>query len=90
LTQAAHRLTGTLMFTTPRAAAQTKSQDLTGEIRDRLVCFTRRTRSRQAIGYTCVLAEVSADGQRMTGHSVYYDLEKSDVDSNKVTYVRKA
>ena len=66
ITQAAHRLGGTLTFTTAGAAAQTTTQDLAGEIRNRLVCFTTRTRSRKSIGYTCVLAEVSADGQRMT------------------------
>jgi hypothetical protein len=59
--QAAHRLSGSLTLTFPGAAAQTKSQDLAGEIKDRLVCFTTRTRSRQAVGYTCVLAEISVE-----------------------------
>ncbi len=90
LIQAAHRLSGTLTFTIAGAATQSGSQDLAGEIKDRLVCFTTRGRSRKSVGYTCVLAEVSADGQRMVGHSVYYELDASKVDSGSVTYVRKA
>jgi hypothetical protein len=87
LNQHAHSLRGTLTFSTDGAAPV--AQDLTGEIRDRLVCFTTRTASRKSVGYTCVLAEVTADGKRMIGHSVYYDLDESKVDSHEVTYVRR-
>ena len=51
------RLSGSLTFSAVGAATQTGMQDLTGEIRDRLICFTTRARSRKSVGYTCVLAE---------------------------------
>ncbi len=90
LLQAAHRLHGSLTFASPVAPTQAVAQDLSGEIRDRLVCFTTRARSRKSVGYTCVLAEVSPDGQRMNGHAIFYDLSLSRVDSSAVTYVRRA
>jgi hypothetical protein len=90
ISQAAQRLSGTLTLVAPGAPAQTRVQEMTGTIRDRLVCFTTQVRDRKSVGYTCVLAEMSTDGQKMAGHAVYYDRSTSQVSSQAVVYTRKS
>lgn len=89
ISQSAHRLRGSLTLLPIRAQSAPRTQEITGEIRDRLVCITGRSRSRQRVGFTSVIAEVSPDGQQMTGHAAYYDLDISSVASAEVVYVRR-
>lgn len=87
--QSAHRLSGRLTFHAAGEPSKTRSHQVSGMIRDRLVCFTSQSSDRQSVGYTSVLAEVATDGKTMRGHVIYYDLDTSQIESSAVTYTRK-